>query len=79
MTTALNDCQRGFCRICYGEAVARLCAGFTVIRPGGKSAVAVPPLRADMALYVRRAAAVHLASHGTGDTARHPGHARSWK
>jgi hypothetical protein len=65
-----------FCRTCYIEAITRLCDGFTAIRPDGRSAVAVPPLRADMALYVRRAAAAHLEAHGTGDTGGHPGHVR---
>ena len=66
--------RQGFCRECYKSAIARLCAGFTITRPGGKGVTEVPPLPPRLAISVRRAAAAYLEGASQGDTARHPDH-----
>lgn len=69
--------RSGYCARCYTEAIERLCDGFVILKPGGRSAVAVPPLHPDMAYIVRRTARTVLETRtGTG-TARHAAHVRS--
>jgi hypothetical protein len=61
-----------FCKECYIEGIKRLLGGFTIIKPGGKAAVAVPPLPPGLARDVREAARVIIEtrpSHG-----RHSAH-----
>lgn len=68
----------GFCSKCYAAAIERVCGGFVITRPGGRSAVAIPPLHPDMAYVVRKTARTVLETRtATAATASHPNHVRS--
>ncbi len=65
-----------YCSLCYTVSIRRLCDGFTITKPGGRAAVAVPPLDPALAFSVRKAARDILASRGTGTANRHGDHIR---
>lgn len=72
--TAATGARAGWCPECYMTGIERLCTGFVIAKPGGKAAVAVPPLPPETAAGVRQSARGVLADRGPGST-RHEHHA----
>lgn len=70
--TQLADPRGGWCPRCYEAGIERVCAGFVIVKPGGRSAVAVPPLPPGMAESVREASRAVLGTRGDGIASRHP-------
>jgi hypothetical protein len=73
--TPASVTSQSFCSICYMDAIERLCDGFTIIYANQKTVIAVPPLSANVAEDVRKAARQHVERHGPGNIRRHPYHA----
>lgn len=74
--TSVTTRDRGWCVPCYLQGIGRLCDGYAIVYSTGKTVIAVPPLDANMAADVRKAAQAHIERHGTGDTGQHPHHTR---
>jgi hypothetical protein len=66
----------GWCGACYEAGITRLCEGFAIVKPGGRAAVAVPPLGVFLAAGVRKAARVVLDDRGPGSAGRHGEHVK---
>lgn len=72
MTTVITARNGSYCKECYADGISRLLSGFVIVKPGGKAAVAVPPLPQPLAADVLAAARIIIETRPSYE--RHEAH-----